>query len=114
MNEINHKIRKLEEVINVFQAFTGLILEKTPTNTMMLLFQGLNPKDYDFCCSIELSIFNDTFLIQDFNPKTPDYYDVVQFATVFKDLKNFVRAARRSFIEFFQIERPNKQQAQNF
>ena len=103
INEINSKIEKLNDIINKYSFFTGVSFEKTGDNSFKIVFYELDPSDLEQACTIDITIFNDTFLVSEMKPRVRDYYEFVQYLSVYRDLKTFMKIARKSFVEYFKL-----------
>lgn len=78
-----------------------MAFQKTGDNSLRVVFYELNPSDLNQQCSVDITIFNDTFLVSEMNPRVKDYYDFVQYLSVYRDLKTFLKIARKSFVDHF-------------
>lgn len=107
MNELNSKIDSLTGVISKYSFFTGVTIQRSGENTFQISFYELNPSDLDYICEIDVTLFNDTFLVSEMKPRVKDYYDFVQYLSVYRDLKTFIRLARKAFIEHFASRTEN-------
>ena len=105
MNELNQKISMLNLVIDRYSFFTGVVIKKTGDNYFQIIYNDLNPADPEEQCTIELTLFNDTFLVSDMTPRLKDYYEFVQYVSLYRDLKTFIRLARKSFLEHFASQK---------
>ena len=105
MNELNQKISMLNVVIDRYSFFTGVVIKKTGDNYFQIIYSDLNPADPDEKCTIELTLFDDTFLLSDMTPRLKDYYKFFQYASLYRDLKIFIRLARKSFLEHFASQK---------
>ncbi len=101
MNEIGSKIEKLSDILDKYTFFTGVSFQKIADNSVRVVFHELNPADANEQCSMDITIFNDTFLVSEMKPRVKDYFDFVQYLSVYRDLKTFLKAARKSFVDYF-------------
>lgn len=101
MNELNQKISLLSMVIDRYVLITGVVIKKMGGNYFQIIFYDLNPSDSEQQCVVDMTLFNNTFLVSDMTPRVSQYYEFVQYVSVYRDLKTFVRAARKAFIEYY-------------
>lgn len=101
IGEIREKSEKLKGILGYYGDFTGVTFQKTGDNSLRIVFAELNPGDAEEACSADITLFNDNFLVSDMTPHVRDYYDFVQYLSVYRDLKTFLRVARKSFIAHF-------------
>lgn len=101
MEATKSKIGRLKEVIALYTYFTGVSVQKTGDNSFKVVFQELNPADLEQQCTVDVTVFNDTFLVSDMSPRVKDYYDFVQYLSIYRDLKTFLKIARKSFVSHF-------------
>ena len=107
MQQLSTKKETLENVLDQFRFFTGLVISKQADNQIKFEFTAINTGNETSFPFIVITSYDSTYVVSELNPRLSDLYQNIHYLTTYKDIRQFIRSMRLSFIKYF--EDANKQ-----